>query len=106
MTMGWIILLAVLIACWYEVMKTRELVIRRCQRVCAEAQLQFLDQTVAVVAMKPGLTNSYRPVLYRTYQFEYSENGTDRHHAYVDLLNERITGIRFTGQNGETIYYQ
>jgi len=50
MTIWLIVLLVILTVCWYEILKTRELVMKRCQQVCAEAQLQFLDQTVAVIA--------------------------------------------------------
>ena len=105
MTASLIILLVMLIACWYEILKTRELVMKRCQQVCAEAQLQFLDQTVAVVSIKIRFSDDFRFLLYRTYQFEYSQNGVDRLPGHVDLLNNRITGIRFTGRDGETIFY-
>ena len=105
MTFWLIALLGMLIACWYEILKTREMVMQRCQQVCAEAQLQFLDQTVAVTGFRIRVSDDFRPMLYRTYQFEYSENGVDRCRGYVDLLNHGIVSIRLTGSKGETIYY-
>ncbi|OGT77677.1 MAG: hypothetical protein A3J35_02480 [Gammaproteobacteria bacterium RIFCSPLOWO2_02_FULL_52_10] len=105
MTIWLIVLLVILTACWYEILKIRELVMKRCQQVCAEAQLQFLDQTVAVIAVKIRVSDDIRLMLYRTYQFEYSENGVDRYKGYVDLLNHGIVSIRLTGDKGETIYY-
>ena len=105
MTAILIILLVILSSLWYEVFKTRERVIQRCQQVCREAELQFLDQTVAVVSVKFRFGRGYRPELSRVYQFEYSEDGVDRNKAYVDLINNRIVSLRFTGPQGETIYH-
>lgn len=105
MTIWLIIVLVMLTVCWYEILKTRELVVKRCQQVCAEAQLQFLDQTVAVIGVRIRVSNDIRLKLYRTYQFEFSENGVDRYKGYVDLLNHGIISVRLTGAKGETIYY-
>ena len=105
MTIGLIVLLVIIIVCWYKILKTRELVMQRCQQVCTEARLQFLDQTVAVISIKLRCSDDYRLLLYRTYQFEYTENGANRLPGYVDLLDNRITSIRLTGSNGETIFY-
>ena len=105
MTAILIILLVILFSLWYEIFKTRERVIQRCQQVCREAELQFLDQTVAVVSVKFRLARGCRLELRRVYQFEYSEDGIDRHRAYLDMINNRIVSLRFTGPQGETIYH-
>ena len=105
MAIALIILLVMIFFLWYEIFRTRELVIKRCQRVCREAELQFLDQTIAVISVRFGLDRKHRPVLYRTYQFEYSENSVDRYKAYVDLHNNRIVSIRFTGPDGKTVFH-
>ena len=105
MTIGLIVLLVIIVVFWYKILKTRELVMQRCQQVCTEAQLQFLDQTVAVISIKLRCSDDYRLLFYRTYQFEYTENGADRLPGYVDLVNDRIVSIRLTGRNGETIFF-
>lgn len=105
MTAVSIILLVILISIWYEIFKTRERVIQRCQQVCHQAELQFLDQTVHVISLKFRLGRNCRPQLWRVYQFEYSENGSDRHRAYADLINNRIVSLRFTGPHGETVFH-
>ena len=105
MTLWLIALLVMLTGCWYEILKTRELVMKRCRQVCAEAQIKLLDQTVAVTGIRIRFSGDFRPMLYRTYQFEYSENGVDRSRGYVDLLNHGIVSIRLTGSHGETIFY-
>ena len=105
MTALLIILLVMLIMLWYEILKTRELVIKRCQHVCEEAELQFLDETVAVISVKFRIGGNNRLELRRTYQFEYSKNGADRFKAYVDLTNNRITSVRFTGPDGRTVFH-
>ena len=103
--MSLIILLVMIFFLWYEIFKTRELVIKRCQQVCRDAELQFLDQTVAVISVRFGIDRRRCPVLYRTYQFEYSEHSVDRFKAYVDLHNNRIVSIRFTGPDGKTVFH-
>ena len=105
MTALLIILLVILFSLWYEIFKTRELVIKRCQQVCREAELQFLDQTVAVVSVKFRFGGNNRLELHRIYQFEYSENGVDRFKGFVDMLNNRITSIRFTEPEGKTLFH-
>ena len=105
MTAFWIFTLVILIILWFEIFKAREQVIKRCQQVCREADLQFLDQTVAVISVKFRIGRNNRLELHRTYQFEYSENGVDRYKAYVDMLNNRIISIRFTSADGRTVYH-
>lgn len=105
MTTLLLVLLTIVIIFWFEILKMREYVIKRCQRACEEAKIQFLDQSVAVISIKFRLGKNGLPELLRIYQFEYSENGVDRLPAYVDLINNRIISIRFTGPDGETIYH-
>ena len=105
MTIFHILVLVLILVIWFKILKAREHVIKRCRLACEEAKLQFLDQSVAVISTRLKLGKSGLPEFHRTYQFEYSENGLDRYPAFVDLLNNRISAIRFTGQNGETIFH-
>jgi len=105
MTALWIFTLVILFFLWYEIFKTREQVIKRCLQVCREADLQFLDQTVAVISVKFRFGRNKRLELHRIYQFEYSENGVDRFKAYVDMIDNRIISIRFTGVDGGTVFH-
>lgn len=104
MTVLLLLLLAVIVIYWYEILRIREHVINKCQRICHESGFQFLDQSVAMVSIKIRIGNNGFPEFFRIYQFEYSENGTDRFPAYVDLINNRITDLRFIGNNGETTH--
>ena len=98
-------LLGLVFLAWYEIFKTRERVIIHCQRVCKEARLQMLDQTVSVSAFRLAINRGIIPDLVRTYRFEYSISGDERLPGYVDMVNNRISSVRFTGPEGETIYH-
>jgi hypothetical protein len=101
---AWLTVLLLLIICgWYEILRTRELVVRHCQQLCRAEGLQFLDQSVAVVSIGIARNRDGRLELHRSYQFEYSETGIERHPAYVDLINHRITGVRLVGRDGVMI---
>lgn len=99
-----LLILALIIVYWYEILKIREYVVKRCQHVCRESGFQFLDQSVAMISVKIRIGSHGFPLFCRTYQFEYSENGTDRFPGFVDLINNRITGVRFIGDGGETTH--
>ena len=90
MTALLIILLVMLIMLWYEILKTRELVIKRCQHVCEEAELQFLDETVASISIKPERDQDGRLVLARTYHFEFSDSGDNRLSGTVTMLGKQL----------------
>lgn len=101
-----LIILGVVVIVWYESLRIRELVIQRCNILCKEAELQLLDQTVAMTAISLGKSRNGMPCLARRYQFEVSERGTERYKGYVNLLGRDIVLISFDGPEGVMIYDQ
>ena len=101
-----LLLLTLIVIFWFESLRIREYVIARCQQVCKEANLQLLDQTVALVTMSVKRASKGSLHLYRKYQFEVSQNGIDRHKEYVTLLGKTITSIHFEGPDGKNVIHQ
>lgn len=74
---------------WYAAMRARELAIGHASRLCAEHGAQMLDQSVALHGLKP-LWRGGPPRLARSYRFELSYDGDDRHRASLTLIGDRL----------------
>lgn len=101
-----LLIIATLAVIWYESLRISERVITHCREICERADLQFLDQTVALVSLSLRRTPEGTPTLFRVYQFEVSELGTDRQRGYVAVSGGKIHHVRLVGREGDTILYQ
>jgi len=101
-----LILLCLIVWLWYESMRLREQVIRRCQLLCRQAQLQFLDQSVALVSISLRRDSHGLPRVHRKYQFAISNNGADRYPAYVSMCGDRMMELQYQGPDQERIILQ
>lgn len=91
---------------WFENLRIRERIIHRCKEICRRADLQLLDQTVALVSLSLRRSPTGGVTLFRIYQFDVSEDGTDRQRAYVSVTGKEIHHVRLVGKEGDTIIYQ
>ena len=98
--------LLVFVYAWFEILRIRELVIRHCQRLCRDANLQLLDQTVALVSLSVTRLSRMRYTLLRKYAFEVSENGVDRQAGFVLVQGSRIVESRLQSADGSSIIHQ
>ena len=60
---------------------------------CAAAGVQWLDQSVHATAMRLRRREDGWLGIERTFRFEYSEDGHDRHVGRVVLLGDRLVGF-------------
>jgi hypothetical protein len=74
---------------WYAAMRARECAIAHAQRLCAEYGAQMLDQSVVLHGLRP-LWRHGRPRLLRSYRFDLSYDGNDRHRASLTLAGDRL----------------
>lgn len=74
---------------WYAAMRARELAIVHAGRLCAEHGAQMLDQSVALHSLRP-IWRGGPPRLARSYRFELSYAGDDRHRASLTLIGDRL----------------
>ncbi len=82
--------LAGLGAFWWDGLQKRELALQAARRVCEQAGVQFLDDTVALRKMALRRDPDMRARVYREYSFEYSSVGDDRQAGRVYLLGNKL----------------
>src|SRR5579885_3256697 len=73
---------------WHGALKARERARALGAELCARAQLQLLDQTVALERLTLVRDGDGR----RRHRFELSSDGRDRRHGSLDLVGERLVG--------------
>ncbi|VAW74623.1 hypothetical protein MNBD_GAMMA12-3519 [hydrothermal vent metagenome] len=88
---------AVLIWFWLESMKISESARAIGAENCRKNSVQFLDDTVHLVAIKFGRNNHGRVVLFRKYKYEFTNSeihryngeiimsGREHYHSYMDV---------------------
>ena len=78
---------------WFDSLRALE-VARNCgKRSCLDANVQFLDDTVAKVAQSLARDGSGRRALRRTYRFEFSETGNSRLEGRIVLLGDKVESV-------------
>lgn len=77
---------------WYAAMRARELAILHAGRLCARHGAQMLDQSVALHSVRP-VWRGGPPRLARSYRFELSYDGDDRHRASLTLVGDRLVNF-------------
>ena len=88
-----LLLLAALGWFWFDSLRALEIARNAGKLACDDANVQFLDDTVAGIALALVRDKSGRRVLRRTYRFEFSETGNTRLEGQVIVLGERIESV-------------
>lgn len=88
-----LLLLAALGWFWFDSLRALEVARNMAKRACRDANVQFLDDTVASIALALVRDKSGRRVLRRTYRFEFSETGNTRLEGRLTLLGDRIESV-------------
>lgn len=78
---------------WFDSLRALEVARRAGRRVCREASVQFLDDTVARISLGVARDPSGCRVLRRTYRFEFSETGNTRLEGRLILLGDRVESV-------------
>ncbi len=73
-----LLLLALLVAAWYQLRGLHERAFLVCKKQLAHAGLQLLDDSVAFKGFSLGKPIARCHCLQRCYRFEYAENGLER----------------------------
>ena len=78
---------------WWDSLRKRELTLNAAQRACEQANVQFLDGSVALRKIRMERDDNYRARIYREYAFDYSAQGDDRQSGRVYLLGAQVLSI-------------
>lgn len=83
---------------WYAGMQVREQAIAVGRRSCAEAELQFLDDSVALSRTRFARNSSGQLVFQRDYRFEFSDTGNNRLPGVIRMQGERVEWVSLNGE--------
>lgn len=78
---------------WFDSTNALEVARNAGRQVCSNANVQFLDDTVARISLAVVRDESGSRVLRRTYRFEFSETGDSRREGHLVLLGSRIESV-------------
>ena len=78
---------------WFASLRALEIARHAGRQACNNANVQFLDDTVAKIATVLVRDNSGRRVLRRTYRFEFSETGNTRLEGRLILMGDKIESV-------------
>jgi len=78
---------------WFDSMRARERAVAAGSRACARDALQFLDETVECVSLRPARNDDGRLVLRRVYRFEFSDDGEHRRGGSIVMLGGEVESL-------------
>jgi len=94
MSEAWVLAaLAVLAWLWFDSMRAREHAVAAGSRACERNGLQFLDQTVECVSLRPARDENGHVSLRRVYQFEFSDNGDNRRGGSIVMMGGEVESL-------------
>lgn len=85
-----ILVLLLLALAWHDALGARELARAHARRLCSQARLQLLDETVSLRRLRLRRPTGQSLQLQREYAFEVSSNGNDRLTGHVRLAGQRL----------------
>jgi hypothetical protein len=88
-----ILFLSGLLWFWFDSLRALEVARNCAKQVCLDANVQFLDDTVAKVAQTLARDASGRRALRRAYRFEFSETGNTRLEGRLVLLGDKVESV-------------
>lgn len=94
-----LIVVMVLSACVFAFWNAGRAAVERARTLghdaCRAAGVQWLDDSVHVIGLRPCRNGSGRLGWERTFRFDYSTDGTDRHQGRIVLRGDRL--VAFSG---------
>jgi len=94
-------------AYWWDTIRSSEIALRCCHRLCERARVQLLDASVSRqrVWLRRGPGGGIQ--LCRLYSFEYSRDTLDRRFGYIAMIGREIVetrpGPRFDDETGDHV---
>jgi hypothetical protein len=84
-----LLLISLIIWFWLDSARAREIATGICIAACRQRDVQFLDQTVGVIRI--GVRRTARGIrLRRTFRFDYSDQGLERHTGHIILTGTEL----------------
>jgi hypothetical protein len=78
---------------WFSGTRVREFAVDAARRATRNADVQLLDQTVALARVSMSRDHEGRWRLWRQYRFEYSRDGVARETGHIIMLGKRVEAV-------------
>ena len=88
---------------WLDSLKAREAAVAAAKAACVSEDLLLLDDTVAIARLRLVRDGDGVMRIQRTYSFEYSDTGNDRHSGSVIMLGSRVLVINIRLRQGPSL---
>ena len=98
-----IFLLVVAVWYWQDGLRSREITLKHCRRLCVAHGVQLLDQSVHVARLQLGKTAARKLCIRRYYAFEFSIAGADRYHGVAVVAGGQVEYLSLLHPDGEII---
>src|SRR5712691_5309313 len=85
--------LAVFAWLWFDSMRAREHAVVAGSHACERDRLQFLDETVECISVRPARNAAGHLVLRRMYRFEFSDDGNSRRSGMIVMLSGEVESL-------------
>ena len=82
---------------WLSSMRVREHAVAAGRHACAEAGVQFLDDTVALTKTRLARNDLGQLQFVRLYRFEFSDTGDNRRPGNIRVMGKRIEFVDMDG---------
>ena len=82
---------------WLSSMRVREHAVAAGRHACAEAGVQFLDDTVALTKTRLARNDLGQLQFVRLYRFEFSNTGDNRRPGNIRVMGERVEFVDMDG---------
>ncbi len=92
-TLSLLVLLSLAVWAWFDTRAAGEAAVAQARETCRRQELQFLDDSVAMRRLGIGRNARGRLCLRRTYQFDYTEDGSTRCQGFVIMLGNQLESI-------------
>lgn len=89
----YIFILAAVIWYWLETMKIKEAAYQAARNACVNANVTFLDDSVAIHKFRIFRDTNGNFKARRIYHFEFTSDGSQRYHGEIHLVGKRIDHV-------------
>lgn len=89
------LLIAFAVTGWFcfDSLRAREHALAEGRRACERDSLQFLDETVECISLRPARNELGQVKLRRVYRFEFSDDGNSRRNGSVVMMGAQVDSV-------------
>ncbi|EXJ11527.1 MULTISPECIES: DUF3301 domain-containing protein [Nitrincola] len=82
--------IGVIALAWWNNLKAKEQALKAVMHYCDRHHLQLLDQSIALIKIRPARNETGRLHLQRTYLFEFTSTGDERYKGKAFMLGSSV----------------